>query len=187
MSTALGVDVGVRKGLDVLLMDGALKINMAARHVSVKDLPPLLEEVRPDVVAIDSPPWWSRGGGNRETERILRRLGLMSYGTPSDPRKGDHRFYAWMRVGFEVFEAAAAVGYARYQRGPIQGTAIEVFPHATATALAGCLPPKATRKRAWRTSVLERAGVSARKLESVDQIDAAYGTSEAARVVYLVK
>jgi hypothetical protein len=65
--------------------------------------------VRPDVVAIDSPPGWASGGKSRPLERELARLGISMYATPED--LGDHSFYQWMRVGFEVFAAADRCGY----------------------------------------------------------------------------
>ena len=55
-----------------------------------------------------------------------------------------------MQVGFEVFAQAAAAGFPVYSAGSPRGKAIEVFPHATAVVLAGCLAPKGVRKRAWR-------------------------------------
>jgi hypothetical protein len=65
--------------------------------------------VRPDVVAIDSPPGWASAGKSRPLERELARLGISMYATPED--LGDHSFYQWMRVGFEVFAAADRCGY----------------------------------------------------------------------------
>jgi hypothetical protein len=55
----------------------------------------------------------------------------------------------------------------------VRGTAIEVFPHATAVVLAGCLPPRGVRTHAWRREVLAARGVDARGLRSADQVDAA--------------
>jgi hypothetical protein len=50
---------------------------------------------------------------------------------------------------------------------------MEVFPHATAVVLAGCLPPAGTTKRQWRTLVLDAQGVDTSGLRSADQVDAA--------------
>ena len=147
---ALGIDVGVRKGLDlVLLADGAGEPAATYRSVPVDSLGPLMEEARPDVVAIDSPPGWASTGRSRGTEREIRVFGIQSYGTPNADRGDHHPFYEWMQVGFEV------------------------FPHASAVVLAGCLPPRGSRKAAWRASVLRAAGVPVDGLRSPDLIDAA--------------
>jgi predicted nuclease with RNAse H fold len=132
-----------------------------------------MEQSEADVVAIDSPPGWAGNGRSRQTEREIRLFGIQSYGTPTADRGNDHPFYEWMRVGFEVFRIASLAGFPRYRGGPAAGTAIEVFPHASAVVLAGCLPPRGTGKRAWRASVLKARGVNVDPLRSLDQIDAA--------------
>ena len=176
---SLGIDVGAkRKGLDAVLFDETMVPSEARRHAGVEEIVELIRQVRPDVVAIDSPPEWGRSsGGSRLTEREIRRFGIQSFGTPSNQRKASSAFYDWMRAGFEVFEAAALEGFARYGSGPVQGKAIEVFPHATAVVLAGCLPPrglsKGRAKREWRRSVLRAHGVDTENLPSADQVDAA--------------
>jgi predicted RNase H-like nuclease len=53
-----------------------------------------------------------------------------------------------------------------------------VLPHATAVALAGCLPPRGTcrsagEKRRWRARALTSAGVDTAELRTTDAIDAA--------------
>jgi hypothetical protein len=78
-----------------------------------------------------------------------------------------------MRVGFEVFRAAEAVGFPLHREGSFLGTAVEVYPYASAVVLAGCLRPPAAAKRTWRASVLRRQGLDPSSLRSLDQIDAA--------------
>jgi predicted nuclease with RNAse H fold len=168
---ALGVDVGVRKGLDLVVLDGRLRPRERYQRVDLSDLGSHLGELRPDVVAIDSPPGWARAGRSRSTERELRLFGIQSYGTPTEDRGIDHPFYEWMRIGFEVFRIAARSGYRRFAGGTPRNGAMEVFPHASAVVLAGCLPPRGVRKAAWRAGVLRDAGV--RGLRSPDQVDAA--------------
>ena len=170
---ALGVDVSVRRGLDLVLLDGAPEPVAIRSDVAPEELPAVLRDLQPDVVGIDSPPAWGSGGGSRAAERGLRRLAIMSYGTPSDPRKGENTFYDWMKVGFRAFEACAAAGYARYREGSPERTAMEVFPHATSVVLAGCLAPAAVAKHTWRASVLRAQGVTVTRLKSADLIDAA--------------
>jgi predicted nuclease with RNAse H fold len=170
---ALGIDVGVRKGLDLVLLDGSRDPAATHRGVPLENVRRLIEESKADVVAIDSPPGWAGKGPSRSTEREIRHFGIQSYGTPAADRGTDHPFYEWMRVGFEVFRMAARAGFPRYRGGPAGGTAIEVFPHASAVVLAGCLPPRRARKAAWRAAVLQAGGVNVQGLRSLDQIDAA--------------
>ena len=78
-----------------------------------------------------------------------------------------------MTVGFAAF-GALEESFPRYRGGSVKGTAIEVFPHATAVVLAGCLPPKGVPIHAWRRQVLRaRRASSRRRCRSVDQVDAA--------------
>ena len=171
---ALGVDVGAsRKGLDVVVLDDDLRVVDTARRVSTPELEPLIARSTPDVVAIDSPPALGSGHGSRATERELRRFGIQSYGTPSDEKKASSPFFDWMRVGFEAFAVAERSGYPRYRAGSARGKSVEVFPHASAVVLAGCLPPPGTPKREWRASILRTLGVEVDRLRSADQVDAA--------------
>ena len=170
---ALGVDVGgPNKGLDVVALDEDLTIVEHRAHVPVYGLSAMLGELVPDVIAIDSPPALALSGSSRKAERDLGSIGIHSYATPSERERLDEPFYTWMKVGFEAYGAASACGFPRYARGPVRGTAVEVFPHATVTVLKGCLPPARASKRAWRSAELSARGVGAEALTSVDQIDA---------------
>jgi predicted nuclease with RNAse H fold len=174
VARALGIDVGIQKGLDlVLLEENAFDPIWTRRGVRVEELTELLAEWKPDVVAIDSPPSFATRGGMRETEAALRRLGIQSYATPWDPERAKIAFYDWMRMGFAVFEAAAAAGYPRYRAGNVSGTALEVFPHASAVVLAGTLGPARRARHDWRRSVLLERGVNPRALTTNDEVDAA--------------
>ncbi len=142
--------------------------------VSPEDIGRLIEELRPDVVAIDSPPGWAKPGNrSRETERQLAALHIRSFNTPAREHGSGKAFYEWMQVGFCVFEAAARRGFPRYRGGNPSRTAIEVFPHATEAALAGCLRPPRVSKKAWRLRVLRAEGVRVVDLRTIDQVDAA--------------
>jgi predicted nuclease with RNAse H fold len=169
---SLGVDVSVRRGLDVAVLDASLKLVAIRPRQRVDDLPAVLREFAPDIVAIDSPPAWGLAGQSRRAERELRRLGLSSYATPSDPVWRERPFYAWMKVGFSVFQRSAACGFALFRRGDVHGTAIEVFPYATAVALTGALRPASQSKGTWRRDVLRREGVAIDGLSTIDAIDA---------------
>ena len=183
MATALGIDVGVRKGLDLVLLDDSLRPALPPFRVPGPDeVEAWLRDHRPDVVAIDSPPGFGRSGRSRAAEAELRSLGIQSYGTPSNPEDGARPFHDWMRRGFEVHAAAARGGYERYARGrkpeDVSGHALEVFPHASAVFLASALPPAGTArsaraKRVWRLRVLGEQGVETAALRTLDQVDAA--------------
>jgi predicted nuclease with RNAse H fold len=174
---SLGIDVGVRKGLDIVLLtaegpeDGAV-VEATRRGARPEDLPEIVAELAPDVVAIDSPPAWGSDGRSRAAERALREFGIQSFGTPSG-NGGGHPFYEWMEVGFQAFRAIAE-RFPRYRSGrDVSGTALEVFPHASSVVLAGCLPQPDESKRRWRAAVLAARGVEVEKLRSADQVDAA--------------
>jgi predicted nuclease with RNAse H fold len=170
---ALGIDVGVRKGLDLVLMEDDRAVVEPVRRVPVDRVAVTIGELAADVVAVDAPPSWAISGRSRLTERELRWFGIQCFNTPSDPRMADHPFYEWMTVGFRVFEAIAD-SFPRYRGGSVvKGTALEVFPHASAVVLAGALPPPGTRPHAWRRDVLSSHGVDAAVLRSADQVDAA--------------
>jgi len=169
---SLGIDVGVRKGLDLVLLDGDRLVLDTARHVSVDDLHKLVPDFEPDVVAIDAPPTWALAGRSRLTERELRWFGIQCFNTPSDQRMAEHPFYEWMTIGFAAFRAIEE-SFPRYRGGSVKGSAIEVFPHAAAVVLAGCLPPRGMTPHSWRRGVLRTQRIEASALRSADQVDAA--------------
>jgi hypothetical protein len=176
---ALGIDVGgeQRKHLDVVVMDGDRQIAAVGSRVPVRRLASLLADHRPDIVSIDCPPAWApTGKRSRLAERELKLLGIQAYYTP-DRRTGESNdFYAWMRNGMAAFRAADRGGFPVYRAGRPRGAAIEVFPHASATVLAGCLPPAgqtSAAKRAWRAEILRRAHVPTAQLRTLDHVDAA--------------
>lgn len=173
--SSLGIDVSERRGLDVVLLDGAAPPLVRSR-VEVEDLGALVAELTPAVVAVDAPSAWGVSGGSRVCEQHLRRVAIQSYGTPADPERREHRFYSWMKVGVRVYEVLREAGYPTYRGGAVRGTAAEVFPHATSVVLAGCLPPaplSRAGRREWRTEVLARAGVATAALRTADAVDAA--------------
>jgi predicted nuclease with RNAse H fold len=170
---ALGIDVGVSKGLDLVLLDERMTPVHVRSRFRLPALGDLLDELQPDVVAIDAPPTWAPSGRSRLTERILAECNIHAFNTPAETHGSGNRFYEWMEVGFAVFETAAAHGFPRYRAGEPSGTAIEVFPHASAAVLAGCLAPVGIGKRTWRERVLRAHGVRTTELSTVDRVDAA--------------
>lgn len=170
---SLGVDVGVDKGLDLVLLDERRVPLQVRSGVRPSEVAGIIADTRPDVVAIDSPPRWAASGRSRRTERELASLNIQSFNTPSAAHGRGNRFFAWMEVGFEVFRQAEAAGYRTYGGGSPRKTAMEVFPHATAVVLAGALAPKGVPKKAWREGVLRSQGVRVDDLTTIDRIDAA--------------
>jgi predicted nuclease with RNAse H fold len=175
---ALGVDVSQRHGLDLVFMDGDRKVELP-QHSSIENFPKILKERNPDIVAVDSPPKFGIRGNSRLAERETNRHGIKIFYTPSDPKKCCLPFYDWMRVGHLVFQAAEACGYRDFKgSGSAAGRVIEVFPHASAVVLKGCLPPPGWKrnkssKRDWRLGVLKKFDIKTDLLKTVDQADAA--------------
>lgn len=164
-----GVDVAERRGLDLVVMSGDRRILARAARLTVRDLVVLVAEHNPVAVCIDSPSGWALAGQSRRAERDLRALGISAYACPTDP--GDHPFYGWIRVGFEIFEALAS-RYPLYRGGPLAGTAAEVYPAATATMLGGRARATHESKRSFRRDVLDANGVDLPPT-TIDQVDAA--------------
>ena len=169
---ALGIDVGVGKGLDLVAVDERRVPVQVLPKVSLERVADSIRELQPDVIAIDAPPAWAREGRSRLTERILAERNIRTFATPTRARGKGNPFYDWMEVGFRVFRAAARAGFPRYTAGDPRGTAIEVFPHASATVLRGFLRPKGIGKKTWRESILVAQGVRTDRLTSMDLIDA---------------
>ncbi len=84
----MGVDVSVTHGLDLVVLDESGRLVLSRARQTLPGLETALREVRPDIVAIDSPPGWTTVGRSRPLERQLARLGISMYATPQDP--GDH-------------------------------------------------------------------------------------------------
>jgi predicted nuclease with RNAse H fold len=178
----VGVDVSVRRGLDVVVLGGDRRlVEPPLARQAPADLEALLRRLRPEAVAIDSPPFWGVRGTSRRAERELIALGLPCFRTPSDPQLRGHPFYGWMFAGHAAFAAAGRAGYACFTGAAGEdgrGRALEVFPHGAAVALAGRRPPAGTArrpaaKRRWRAAVLAAAGVDVAPLRTLDAVDAA--------------
>ena len=169
---ALGIDVGVRKGLDLVLVETPRTVVEVSSHVTPAELASHIGHLKPDTIALDSPPAFGHGGP-RKTEQALRKRGISLYATPWDEGKKIRPFYNWMREGFKVFHACATAGFPLFSDHGYLGSAMEVFPYASSVALGGALRPKGVRKKAWRTSVLKSQGIDTSFLKTVDSIDAA--------------
>jgi hypothetical protein len=170
---AVGLDVALPgKGLDLVAIDQRRHIVMSAGHLSVAEATRLvLEDLHPLVVCVDSPAQWSTSGRRREAERALSTLGINSMPTPPESYATKH--HDWMRVGFSIYDRLAQL-YPRYRGGPVEETAAEYFPHASAVLLAGHIGALKA-KLPFRRLVLADQGVSLTQLPTVDRVDAALG------------
>lgn len=122
---SVGVDIAEeRKGLDLVALDSARRVVASHGRLSVSDVRRQVLELEASIVCIDGPSGWSTSGTSRQAERGLRQLGISSFATGPDP--GDHPFYAWMRVGFRLFDELSDV-YPLYRGGDANGTTAEVF------------------------------------------------------------
>lgn len=145
---------------------------------TVGNLQTVLLEIRPDIVAIDSPPDFGVNGRSRLAERSIMRLGIGVFATPSDPMAQSRPFYRWIQVGREAFRATERAGFRVFRgHGPVIGHAIEVFPFASAVCLRGSLPvgplKRKSQRAIWRRAVLAERGVPTETLRTLDQVDAA--------------
>ena len=158
MSLALGVDVAARRGCDVVALDDDLVARPVGRVRTGDEFRALLDDLSPAAVAIDAPARWATHGP-RKCEQELTRRAISLFTTPDEAAGTTNPFYAWMQVGFEMFEVAK-------EYGPL-----ETFPHAIAVVINGCLPKDG--KRASRVAALHAIGVDTRELRTIDQVDAA--------------
>jgi len=169
---AVGVDVAEeRKGMDLVALDSQRRITASYGKLSVAAVAELvLDELRPSIVCVDSPPAFSPSAATRQAERQLALLGFPAF--PVGPDPGDHPFFRWMRVGFRVFEALAEA-YPLYRSGDPRGCATEVFPNAAAVVIAGRRRRREETKTSFRRHALAAGGVAQDRLANLDRVDAA--------------
>ncbi len=169
---AVGVDVAeAKKGLDVVAIGSDRRIVASWGRLSLEDVAALVnDEIRPQIVCVDSPSGWSKSGSSRQAERELAKMRISSFATGADP--GDHSFYRWMRVGFALF-AAIADRYPLFEGDEPSGRAAEVFPHASSVLLAGRAKTQSETKVQFRRKVLRSRGIDESALPSIDRVDAA--------------
>jgi predicted nuclease with RNAse H fold len=166
VSLAIGVDVAARRGCDVVALGDDLVARPAGRVFRGSELRLMLNQLQPDVVAIDAPPAWAPDGERRDCETQLTARGVCLFTTPDRARGTSNAFYGWMQIGFELFDGAR--GFPSF----------ETFPHATAVAIRGHLPAagllrRRSAKKEWRLDALREAGVDVTNLRTLDEVDAA--------------
>ncbi len=129
-----------------------------------------IRELEPDVIAIDAPPAWAAEGRSRLTERILAERNIRTFATPTRARGKGNPFYDWMEVGLPGVPGRRSGRASRAtRRANPAGTAMEVFPHASATVLARVPPAQGDRRRrrGGRASCVAQ-GVRTDRLTSMD-------------------
>lgn len=169
---ALGVDVGLHKGLDLVLLDEGRRVIAVAPKLPHERFQETVHSWAPDVVAIDSPPYWATHRGTRQTERAMRMLGIQLYATPEEAKRSEKGFHDWMIAGMNAFRAVEA-SYPLFRGEEPAHHALEVFPHAAAVVFSGTLKPALAVKHTWRRGILAARGVEDPLLGSPDLIDAA--------------
>ena len=125
------------------------------------------------MVGIDAPCRWSLTGRARPCERALAAEGLHTFATPCQAKGEAHPFYRWMVQGADLYRCLNP-DYRLFegQRSVSGQVCFETFPQAIACALAGKIL-SAKQKRADRSRLLRKAGVSMEALMNIDWIDAA--------------
>jgi predicted nuclease with RNAse H fold len=147
-----GIDVGGRrKGFDAAVIDRQAVICLE-RHGTVDSVVEMLTDLRPRVVAIDSPRTAAvPGQKSREAERELVTAGVCAirYTPDLETLLAPHRthYYDWIVQGLKLYEALAVAE-------PETGwQMIEVFPTASWSRWAGRRPKGVTRA-AWSRDAL---------------------------------
>jgi predicted nuclease with RNAse H fold len=169
---AMGIDVSVARDLDVIVLNEQREIIGQYSRVKLADLIQTIQASKPDIVAIDSPANFPING-RRATEAFVSSLGMSLYTTPWKPENQGKPFYEWMKIGFEVFKVSKEAGFPLFSGAAFHGSAIEVFPEASAVVLARRLRPRETKKHDWRRNILAKCGVSVSTLRTNDSVDAA--------------
>ncbi len=147
----IGVDVGgKRKGFDVAVIDESRLVDLR-RRLDVTAVAGLVEEHRPEVVAIDSPCCFAAPGRRtRESELELNREVCGIRWTP-DEEMAQGPYYEWVHEGLALHRAL---------EGSSKSEVIEVFPTASWTRWLG---PRGQLSRSRWTS----KGVQALALEGI--------------------
>jgi predicted nuclease with RNAse H fold len=143
MGPWVGVDVGgKRKAFDVALVDGRRVVELRARQ-RAEDVVAFSREVRPTVVAVDSPRSPAPPGQtHRAGEKVLRDAVCGIRWTPPLQQLEGNPHYEWIVEGLRLYEALADV----------QADVIECFPTASWTRWQG---PRGDRSRAaWTRQAL---------------------------------
>ncbi len=104
--------------------------------------------------SLDPPPRPGRWTGFRVAEYLLRQHGISCYKTPASEKTCPN----WMQMGFHLYKRLEQMGYKPYPTREAALQWLEVYPHASFTALLGHVPlPKNTLEgRMQRQLVLHK-------------------------------
>ncbi|OTP75505.1 hypothetical protein PAMC26510_13775 [Caballeronia sordidicola] len=173
--TVAGIDIGGEaKGNHLVIMQGTRIVwNNPGRETPEQMLEKCIEF---DVAAvgIDAPCQWRIEETGRQAEKMLARMRISCFVTPTRERASQSRFYDWMFNGESVYKVFV-------ERFPLLNdvfaignrVCFETFPHAITCALRGREATSAKAKNIQRRETLERAGVETRPLRNIDEVDAA--------------
>jgi predicted RNase H-like nuclease len=167
----VGVDVGAeKKGYHAVALFHGAFIQTTKDRDPARVLAFCLEHGA-EAVAVDGPSGWSKSGSSRECERMLGRIGMSCFYTPSKAVAENRRFYQWVLNGKRLYDGLA-------QRYPLytghktgRSICIETFPHAVLCAIIGLAAPKRP-KAAIRRLSLQHLGYDCSKLTNIDFLDA---------------
>jgi predicted nuclease with RNAse H fold len=161
-----GVDVrGARKGFHSVVLDPQGVVAGPENHRDASEVVVWLEQMRPSVVAADSPRSAApQGASSRAGERRLNREVCGIRWTPDrDTLDEGSPYYDWIRRGLELYAALEDSPQCRWE-------VIEVFPTASWTVWAG--PRGARRRAAWTRAALDGLalpGLPKRRLNQDDR------------------
>jgi predicted nuclease with RNAse H fold len=150
-----GVDVGAGKGFDVAVVDAERLVAPPRRIVAAGEVVDYLAELRPAVVAVDSPKHPAPAGlRSRAGERELVKAGVCGIRYTPDERslRGNEAYYGWILNGLRLYDALGRAP------GLAEATVIECFPTASWSRLGGSRG-KRTRAR-WSRAVLRAQGLA---------------------------
>lgn len=146
----VGIDVGgKRKGFDVAVLYKE-KANYVGnfRSSDLKTMAATIVDLKPNVVAIDSPQGWAQGDErSRSCEREFAGLGICGIRfTPDLERGKSGSYYEWIRNGLELWRELAA----QFSKNIL----IEVFPTASWTCWAG--KRRTATRASWSSVAMNR-------------------------------
>lgn len=171
-----GVDVGGRKkGFHAVALRGGTYLDQT-KSTDATEIAAWCRSIGASLIGVDAPCRWSETGRARPAERELMKEGIWCFSTPSQRTALNHPrgHFDWMLRGEALFGQLER-HYPLLLEVSLNTPSprcFETFPQAVACALAGSVV-SAKQKRHVRRSLLTRAGVDARKLTSIDAVDAA--------------
>lgn len=169
-----GIDIGGEaKGNHLVIMRGTRILwNNRIRETPEKMLEKCIE-LEVAAVGIDAPCQWRTGEAGRQAEKLLAKMRISCFATPTRGRASESRFYDWMFNGKRLYNAFVERFPLFKGETEIGGqVCFETFPHAVTCALRGREVTTA-KKNVQRREALERLGVEITPLRTIDEVDAA--------------